>query len=275
MEIKDQFGDRIKQLRLRSGMSQDDVANIINKQYGREALSKSLLSRYENNIHKPICPPFVLLFGEKTLQKCLFFLHFPLDMFPLSGYNKLYHKGGRAKMKRNIMKRAHEIARTLIGDWYARLALALRQAWREAKEMTNSLIGSEKQIAWATEIRDGYAHTLEVLKSALSTVQDMSQVEKTTSAPWLGTSTTSLVYASSTSPEQQAAIARAGYWTPKGTDSLAPTTAWIVKREMELNTAGVEHAGRVASAESIAQAIKGLEKALETETSAKFWIDHK
>lgn len=32
-----------------------------------------------------------------------------------------------------IMKRAHEIARTLEGDYSARLALALKSAWREAK----------------------------------------------------------------------------------------------------------------------------------------------
>ena len=70
MKIKDQFGDRIKQLRLRSGMSQDDVANIINKQYGREVLNKSLLSRYENNIHKPkgftVVQDLADLFGVST-----------------------------------------------------------------------------------------------------------------------------------------------------------------------------------------------------------------
>ena len=37
-------------------------------------------------------------------------------------------------MKRNLMKRAHEIARNLEGDYRARMSLALRQAWRENKE---------------------------------------------------------------------------------------------------------------------------------------------
>jgi len=39
-----------------------------------------------------------------------------------------------------VMKRAHEIAKTLVGDWYARLALALRQAWREAKNIVTKVI---------------------------------------------------------------------------------------------------------------------------------------
>ena len=35
--------------------------------------------------------------------------------------------------KRDIMARAHEIARTLEGNYMARMALALRQAWLEAR----------------------------------------------------------------------------------------------------------------------------------------------
>ena len=37
-------------------------------------------------------------------------------------------------MMKNIMKRAHELARKMEGDYTARLALALRQAWREARQ---------------------------------------------------------------------------------------------------------------------------------------------
>lgn len=35
--------------------------------------------------------------------------------------------------KAQIMKRAHEIARTLEGNYMARMSMALRQAWAEAK----------------------------------------------------------------------------------------------------------------------------------------------
>ena len=36
-------------------------------------------------------------------------------------------------MKRNLMKRAHEIAKRLEGDYRARMSIALRQAWKEEK----------------------------------------------------------------------------------------------------------------------------------------------
>ncbi len=63
-------------------------------------------------------------------------------------------------MKARIMKRAHVLAKQMVGDWYARLSLALRQAWREAKETMRrkdnlpKLEGSEKQVSWASKIRD-------------------------------------------------------------------------------------------------------------------------
>lgn len=36
--------------------------------------------------------------------------------------------------KAQIMKRAHEIARTLEGDYMAKMSMALRQAWAESRE---------------------------------------------------------------------------------------------------------------------------------------------
>lgn len=42
-------------------------------------------------------------------------------------------------MKRNIMKRAHELAKKMIGDYKARMSLALRQAWREAKKVVEGI----------------------------------------------------------------------------------------------------------------------------------------
>ena len=43
-------------------------------------------------------------------------------------------------MKRSLMKRAHEIARSLEGDYIARMSLALRQAWKEVKEMKRNMV---------------------------------------------------------------------------------------------------------------------------------------
>lgn len=39
-------------------------------------------------------------------------------------------------MMKKIMKRAHELARMMEGDYAARMALALRQAWREARQVS-------------------------------------------------------------------------------------------------------------------------------------------
>jgi len=44
-------------------------------------------------------------------------------------------------MKRNVMMRAHQIAKGLEGDYRARMSLALRQAWKEVKEMGKLVFG--------------------------------------------------------------------------------------------------------------------------------------
>src|SRR5690606_8442567 len=58
-------------------------------------------------------------------------------------------------MKRNVMKKAHQIAKTLEGDYRARMSLALRQAWKEAKNM-NKIIKVNHQPSggkeWVAEI---------------------------------------------------------------------------------------------------------------------------
>ncbi|HCT30303.1 MAG TPA: hypothetical protein DIW31_06135 [Bacteroidales bacterium] len=48
--------------------------------------------------------------------------------------------------RKEIMKRAHEIAKKMVGDWYARLALALRQAWMEAKTVVEKIIDTAKSL---------------------------------------------------------------------------------------------------------------------------------
>ena len=59
-------------------------------------------------------------------------------------------------MKRNVMKRAHQIAKTLEGDYRARMSIALRQAWKEVKEVRNMVINVNHQPSggkeWVAEI---------------------------------------------------------------------------------------------------------------------------
>lgn len=69
-------------------------------------------------------------------------------------------------MKKEVMKRAWEIYRTLSGDRNAKLSQALKQAWAEVKEEATTeitlpeLIGSEKQVAWAESIRKNYVEAM-------------------------------------------------------------------------------------------------------------------
>lgn len=61
--------------------------------------------------------------------------------------------------KREMMIRAHGLAKTMVGNYSARLALALRQLWASLKKGVATvveLIGSEKQVKWANDIREKF-----------------------------------------------------------------------------------------------------------------------
>jgi len=61
-----------------------------------------------------------------------------------------------------IMRRAHEIARQMEGDYRARLVYGLRQAWREARRPAlPELQGTPRQVAWAVDIRDAFLRDAE------------------------------------------------------------------------------------------------------------------
>ncbi|MFS8612922.1 MAG: hypothetical protein FWJ68_15510 [Planifilum fulgidum] len=48
---------------------------------------------------------------------------------------------------RKVMKRAHELAKGMEGDYQARMSLALRIAWKEAKEMGEKTFRIKKWFA--------------------------------------------------------------------------------------------------------------------------------
>jgi hypothetical protein len=52
------------------------------------------------------------------------------------------------KFTSEMMKRVHEIAATMEGDYIARLSLAFREVMKEEE-----LEGTEKQVAWAKDIK--------------------------------------------------------------------------------------------------------------------------
>ncbi len=53
MRMLEQFGDRLYRLRKEFGMTIDEFVREINKRCPSIKLKKSMVSRYENNIHKP------------------------------------------------------------------------------------------------------------------------------------------------------------------------------------------------------------------------------
>jgi hypothetical protein len=65
--------------------------------------------------------------------------------------------------KSQIFKKAHEIAKTLEGNYCARLSYSLKLVYSNIKKgavKMIELVGSEKQVAWATEIRNNNIKTL-------------------------------------------------------------------------------------------------------------------
>lgn len=48
-------------------------------------------------------------------------------------------------MKKEVMKRAIELARMMEGDWVARMALALRIAWKEVRQPKSVVFGVNHQ----------------------------------------------------------------------------------------------------------------------------------
>ena len=65
----------------------------------------------------------------------------------------------KKEVLRKVMKRAHEIARKLVGDWIARMALALKMAWAEIKKEVNKAMDGFKRIVLGEEIEyNGLEH---------------------------------------------------------------------------------------------------------------------
>jgi len=77
-------------------------------------------------------------------------------------------------MLRRIMVRAHQIAKGFEGDYQARLALALRIAWKEergkeeVKIEMKELKGSEKQVKFANDIKEAVLEIIEQLPEKIA-----------------------------------------------------------------------------------------------------------
>jgi len=61
--------------------------------------------------------------------------------------------------KREIMVKAHEYAKEIKGNYAVAMSYGLKKAWSESK--LPILVGSEKQISWATDIRNSNIKAIE------------------------------------------------------------------------------------------------------------------
>ena len=78
--------------------------------------------------------------------------------------------------KKEIMKKAVALAKTMVGDWVARMALALKTVWAEVKKMGEKVLptlkGTPKQVAWASDIREKAVAALsEMVKEYVAKVE--------------------------------------------------------------------------------------------------------
>ena len=88
------FGDKLYELRTSKDLTQDELVQILNNKYPNVSFNKSMISKWENNIHTPtdlyqvIClakflgvnPDWMMgisddKYGEKYFEKSIDFMH--------------------------------------------------------------------------------------------------------------------------------------------------------------------------------------------------------
>ncbi len=130
------------------------------------------------------------------------------------------------------------------------------------------LIGSEKQVAGAEEIRIRYTKTAEVLKEIIDIHSDTTQKEIVEHDPIFGDEVRT-VYASNTNgTTHTAAYTSARHWLPVKQEK---TLDWILEKANDF----AEHGERLARAELYKIIVANLEKAIAEEADATYWIDRR
>lgn len=135
------------------------------------------------------------------------------------------------------------------------------------------LTGSEKQVAWAQEIRDRYTKVAEALRGIIDIYSDMAQKQIVEHDPIFGDETRTVYARNTNGTSHQAAIRSAHAWEPEKEDGK--DLAWKIRRAADLKAAGEEHGERKAQVEYITATLANLERALKSEISASYWIDHR
>jgi len=127
--------------------------------------------------------------------------------------------------------------------------------------MNAIVTGSQKQVEWATSIREMYRKVAAQLAEAEEILRDVSQSELVEFDPIRGEKSVRKVYTHNLDGVHYAAIRTA--------------TPWRVEIYNSPELAGHIHQDRMEYAESVAAQRARLEKAIEMQTDARYWIDRR
>ena len=136
------------------------------------------------------------------------------------------------------------------------------------------LTGTEKQVAWAEDIRKRYIKTAETLKEIIAIYSDNTQKEIVDHDPLFGDEVSTVYVSQTNGTTHMAAIVSARHWGPADSKK-AKDLSWKMDRAAELKAAGEKHSERKAQVEYISATLVSLEKAIAEETSASYWIDRR
>lgn len=136
------------------------------------------------------------------------------------------------------------------------------------------LVGSEKRVAWAEDIREGKTKVVAGLREAVALLEDFTQ-EEVSGQDLFGNPlpTGHRVYTAKLRPEHEAAFSAARPWYPGS--GLFPEIDFVAQRSKEHAFTGGEHADRKATRDLYAETLAALETALEEQAEAEYWIDRR
>jgi hypothetical protein len=132
------------------------------------------------------------------------------------------------------------------------------------------LVGSEKQVRWAEDIRQGYMKTAEILKEAIEIYKDTAQEENIVKDPVFGDYKEKR-YAKQTNNSHTAAYHTAVHLIGKEKAKEIEQKFWARAEKLK----DEEHGDRMTQREKHEALLAAVENILENEDSAKYYIDHR
>jgi hypothetical protein len=136
------------------------------------------------------------------------------------------------------------------------------------------LTGTEKQVAWAEDIRKKYQMMMAKLDEAEKIMRDTTMTEEKVVDPIFGQEHTVKYYASKMTDDLIAWIPQNCPFSPEPEKMVghAKDISWVGEREKQYEG---PNAGRFAQADYYKETRENIEKALNTESSSKFWIENR